>query len=48
MLTGEELIQQSLNQAGAEATGYLISQFDTDGSAIKVNGETYSSKGKGC
>jgi hypothetical protein len=46
MLTGEELIQQALNQAGAEATGYLLSQFDTDGSAIKVSGETYSCKGK--
>lgn len=46
MLTGEEFIQQALNQAGAEATGYLLSQFDTDGAAIKVGGETYSSKGK--
>jgi len=46
MLTGEELIQKALNQAGAEATGYLLSQFDTDGSAIKVSNETYSCKGK--
>ncbi len=46
MLLGEGLIQQAINQAGSEATGYLLSQFDTDGSPIKIAGENYTSKGK--
>jgi hypothetical protein len=44
MLTTEEYIQTTVNQAGLIATEHALSQFDTDGSAIKVNNKT--SKGE--
>jgi len=46
MLNSEEQIQLALNQAGLLATETALSQFDTDGSPIKLNGEQYTSKGK--
>jgi len=46
MLNSEEKIQLALNQAGLLATETALSQFDTDGSAIKLNGKNYRSKGK--
>jgi hypothetical protein len=46
MLEREELIQQSINQAGLLATEHSLSQFDTDGSPIKVGSKKYTSKGQ--
>jgi hypothetical protein len=45
MLDTEESIQQGINQAGLLATQYALSQFDTDGSFIKVEGKKFTSKG---
>ena len=45
MLDTEEAIQQGVNQAGLLATQYALSQFDTDGSPIKVGQKKYTSKG---
>jgi len=46
MLNSEEQIQLALNQAGLLATETALSQFDTDGSTIELNGAKYTSKGK--
>jgi hypothetical protein len=46
MLDTEEAIQRGVNQAGLLATQYALSQFDTDGSAIKVAEKKYTSKGQ--
>ena len=46
MLTSEELIQQGVNLAGLLATEHALSRFDTDGTAIKVGGKKYTSKGQ--
>jgi hypothetical protein len=46
MLEREELIQQSINQAGRLATEHTLSQFDADGSPLKVSGKKYTSKGQ--
>ena len=44
MLHTEEAIQQGINQAGLLATQQALSQFDTDGSPIKVDKKKYTSK----
>jgi len=46
MLNSEQQIQQALNDAGKLATGQALSQFDTNGVSIELNGEKYTSKGK--
>jgi hypothetical protein len=46
ILERENLIQQSVNLAGQLATQYALSQFDTDGSPITVNGKKQTSKGQ--
>ena len=46
MLNSEEQIQAALNQAGQLATKEALSNFDTDGSPIKVSNNSYTSKGK--
>jgi len=46
MLTAEENIQKAINEAGLEATEYLLSQYDTDGSALKIGNTRYTSKGQ--
>ena len=45
MLDTEEAIQRGVNHAGLLATQYALSQFDTDGSPIKVEKKKYTSKG---
>jgi hypothetical protein len=45
MLDTEEAIQQAVNAAGLLATQHALSQFDTDGSPIKVAQKKYTSKG---
>jgi Zn-finger protein len=45
MLDTEEAIQRGVNQAGLLATQYALSQFDTDGTSIKVEEKKYTSKG---
>jgi len=45
MLDGESLIQDTLNEAGTLATGELLKQFDTDGSAIEFGSVKMTSKG---
>ena len=39
MLTSEENIQKSLNQAGSIATASALKYLDTDGSRIEIAGE---------
>ena len=46
MLNSEQKIQQSLNSASVLATQTALSQFDSNGSAIELNDEKYTSKGK--
>jgi len=46
MLDTEEAIQRGVNQAGLLATQYALSQFDTDGSPIKVENKKHTSKGQ--
>ncbi len=46
MIKTEESIRQALNDCGNEITKEVLSDFDTNGSSIKVKGKTYSSKGK--
>ena len=46
MLKTEESIQQSLNQAGCLATEIALSQYDSNGDPIMVNGLKYTSKGQ--
>ena len=46
LLESEETIQRALNEAGTLATGEALKQFDTDGSALEVAGERWTSKGK--
>lgn len=45
MLEGESFIQDALNEAGTLATGELLKQFDTDGSAIEFGSIKMTSKG---
>ena len=46
MLTSEENIQKSLNEAGAIATGAALKYLDTDGSSIEIAGEKMYCKAK--
>ena len=46
MLEMEELIQSQVHKAGLLSTEYALWEFDTDGSAIEVDGKKYTSKGK--
>ncbi len=46
MLTCEEAIQKATNFVGEIATGHALSQFDTDGSPLKIKGINYTSKGR--
>ena len=46
MLTSEENIQQSLNDAGCIATEAALKYLDTDGSAIEIAGEVMHTKGE--
>lgn len=46
MLSSEEQIAESLSKAGLLASMEALKQFDTDGSAISINGEMLTSKGK--
>jgi hypothetical protein len=45
-LATETNIQTALNEAGTLASGEALKQFDTDGLAIEVGGETWTSKGQ--
>ena len=45
MLEGENAIEQALNEAGVVASGELLKQFDTDGSALQVGPTKFTSKG---
>jgi len=46
MLNSEEHIQSVLNDLGCLATKEALSQFDTDGMAIDLGGERWTSKGQ--
>ncbi len=46
MLTSEENIQQSLNDAGCIATETALKYLDTDGTALKIGGEVMRTKGE--
>lgn len=46
MLYGEVEIQKGLNEAGMIATKEILDQFDSDGSAIKMCNQSFSSKGQ--
>jgi len=46
MLTSEENIQQSLNEAGCIATQAALKYLDTDGSALEIAGAVMHSKGE--
>jgi len=46
MLTSEENIQQTLNEAGCIATEAALKYLDTDGSAIQMAGEVMRTKGE--
>jgi hypothetical protein len=46
MLYGEVEIQKGLNEAGMIATKEILGQFDSDGSAIKMCNQSFSSKGQ--
>ena len=46
MLTSEENIQQSLNEAGSIATLAALKYLDTDGSAIEIAGAVMRTKGE--
>lgn len=46
MMSAEQNILKGLNEAGVIATGEVLSQFDTDGSPIKIGNQTFTSKGQ--
>jgi hypothetical protein len=46
MMTSEETIQESLNEAGRMATEAALKYLDTDGSAIEIAGERMGTKGE--
>jgi len=46
MLASEEAIQRGVNEAKLLATQYALSQYDTDGTPIKVKNTKYTSKGQ--
>jgi len=45
MMDYEEQILQALNEAGRQATGHCLEQFDADGSPIVIGGVKLTSKG---
>jgi hypothetical protein len=46
MLSSEESILSSLNEAGSIATGEALKRFDTDGTPLMIGGEKWFSKGE--
>jgi hypothetical protein len=46
MLEGEQCIEQVLNEAGAVASGELLTRFDTDGGPIQIGPTKLTSKGQ--
>lgn len=46
MLDGEELLQQSLNEAGVVACAEILQQFDTDGTIIEIGGVKFYPHGE--
>ena len=46
MLTQEEQIEQTLIELGLKMSQLSVESFDTDGSAIIVSNEKYTSKGQ--
>ena len=44
MLQSEEQIQEAVNALGNEATKAALSQFDTDGRDIELEGDNYTVK----
>ena len=46
LMTSEEAIQESLNEAGCIATTVALEYLDTDGSAIEIAGDVMRTKGK--
>lgn len=46
MLEAEQTIQTQVNKVGTLATGEALTQFDTDGSPIFVEGKKWTSKGQ--
>ena len=46
ILTSEQNIQQSLNEAGCLSTSAALKYLDTDGSAIEIAGEVMRTKGE--
>ena len=44
MLQSEEQIQEAVNAQGNEATKAALSQFDTDGRDIELEGDNYTVK----
>jgi hypothetical protein len=46
MLESEENLRAALNEAGSVATGKCLEHFDTDGAALTVGGERFTSKGR--
>ena len=45
MMECEENLREALNEAGSLATGKCLERFDTDGAALSVGGERFTSKG---
>lgn len=45
MLSMEEQIQYLVNQIGQTTTARALKQYDTDGKAIEIQGNGYTSKG---
>jgi hypothetical protein len=46
MLEAEHSLRAALNEAGNLATGKCLEHFDTDGAALTVGGERFTSKGR--
>src|SRR5271155_1378612 len=46
MMESEQSLQAALNEAGNLATGKCLEGFDSDGTALLVGGEKFTSKGK--
>ena len=46
MLESEENLRAALNEAGSLATGKCLEHFDTDGAALALGGERFTSKGR--
>src|ERR1700679_3819268 len=46
MLQSEENLRQALNEAGSLASGKCLEHFDTDGAALTIGSERFTSKGR--